>query len=93
MDKLLPGGAPKTLYRASGCSACGGVGYRGRLGIIEVLAMGDEVRRLILTQADARAIEQAARAAGMRTLYEDALAKAAAGATSVEEVLRTTRSE
>jgi general secretion pathway protein E len=93
MDKLLPGGAPKTLYRASGCEACGGVGYRGRLGIIEVLAMSDEVRRLILTQADARAIEQAARAEGMRTLYEDALAKAAGGATSVEEVLRTTRSD
>jgi general secretion pathway protein E len=92
MDKLLPGGAPDTLFRAVGCAACGGTGYRGRLGVIEVLVMSDEIRRLILSQPDALAIEQMARKEGMRSLYEDALAKAAAGATSIEEVLRTTRS-
>jgi len=92
MDSLLPGGAPKTLYRAVGCAACGGSGYRGRLGVIEVLVMSDEIRRLVLAESDAHTIEQAARSEGMRTLYEDALAKAATGATSIEEVLRTTRS-
>jgi len=92
MDKLLPGGAPATLYRAAGCAACGGTGYHGRLGVIEVLVMSDEIRRLVLSQPDARAIERMARQEGMRSLYEDALAKAAAGATSIEEVLRTTRS-
>ena len=92
MDKLLPGGAPETLYRAAGCASCGGTGYRGRLGVIEILVMSDDIRRLILSQSDAHAIEQQARAEGMRTLYEDALAKAAAGATTIEEVLRTTRS-
>ncbi len=92
MDRLLSGGAPDTLYRAAGCNACGGSGYRGRLGVIEVLVMSDEIRRLVLAESDAHAIEQAARAEGMRTLYEDALAKAASGATSIEEVLRTTRS-
>jgi general secretion pathway protein E len=91
-DEALPGGAPATLYRAVGCAACGGTGYRGRLGVIEVLPMNDEVRHLILSEPDARAIERAARTGGMRTLYEDALAKAASGLTSVEEVLRTTRS-
>ncbi|MDH3230466.1 MAG: type II secretion system ATPase GspE [Alphaproteobacteria bacterium] len=92
MDKLLPGGAPKSLYRAAGCASCGGTGYRGRLGVIEVLVMSDEIRQLILSQPDALAIERMARQQGMRSLYEDALAKAAAGATSIEEVLRTTRS-
>jgi general secretion pathway protein E len=92
MDKLLSGGAPKTLYRAVGCESCGGTGYHGRLGIIEVLVMSDEIRRLVLSQPDALAIERMARKEGMRSLYEAALAKAAAGATSVEEVLRTTRS-
>ena len=93
MDKLLPGGSPETLYRAVGCDSCGGSGYHGRLGVIEVLVMSDEIRRLVLAESDAHTIEQAARAEGMRTLYEDALAKAAAGATSIEEVLRTTRSD
>jgi len=93
IDELLPDGAPATLYRARGCAACAGTGYRGRLGIIEVLAMTDEIRRLVLGESDARAVEQAARMQGMRTLYENALARAAAGATSVEEVLRTTRSD
>lgn len=93
MDELLPDGAPANLYRAKGCAACAGTGYRGRLGIIEVLAMTDEIRRLILGEPDAGAIEQAARTQGMRTLYENALAKAAAGTTSVEEVLRTTRND
>ncbi len=93
MDELLPDGAPGTLYRATGCAACRGTGYRGRLGVVEVLALSDEIRRLILKQPDARTLEQAARSEGMRTLYEDALARAAAGATSVEEVLRTTRSD
>lgn len=92
MDELLPDGAPGILYRATGCAACDGTGYRGRLGVVEVLALSDEIRRLILKQPDARTLEQAARSEGMRTLYEDALARAAGGATSIEEVLRTTRS-
>lgn len=93
MDELLPDGAPGILYRATGCAACDGTGYRGRLGVVEVLALSDEIRRLILKQPDARTLEQAARSEGMRTLYEDALARAAGGATSIEEVLRTTRSD
>ncbi len=92
MEELLPAGVPARLYRATGCASCGGTGYRGRLGIIEVLSVTDEIRRLILAEPDARALERAACAEGMRTLYQDALTKAAAGATSIEEILRVTRS-
>ena len=55
--------------------------------------MDDEMRRLVLQKADARQIEQAAVKAGMRTLYQDGLHKAAEGITSIEEVLRVTQEE
>lgn len=84
-------GAPDVLYRARGCTACDGTGYRGRLGVIEVLKMNDDLRALVMSEPDAQSIEDAARRGGMRTLYHDALAKAANGVTSIEEVLRTAR--
>ncbi len=84
--------AKKSLYRAKGCKKCDGTGYRGRAALIEMLAMSEPVRRLILQRADSNAIESAAVAEGMRSLYEDGLSKAVAGVTSIEEVLRVTRS-
>jgi general secretion pathway protein E len=80
-----------TLYRARGCPACQGRGYLGRTVIAELLPMTDEVRRLVLQRADSHALARAARAGGMRTMYEDGIAKALAGATSLEEVVRVTR--
>jgi type IV pilus assembly protein PilB len=70
-----------------GCSECGGSGSKGRLAIHEVLTIGDEVRELISSRASDLAIRNAARRAGMRTLFEDGIAKAAQGLTTLEEVL------
>ena len=74
------------LWRAPGCSQCQGSGYYGRLVIHELLQMNDEIRRLALDHADAGRIQHAAKAAGMRTMYEDGCAKALAGLTNLEEV-------
>jgi general secretion pathway protein E len=80
----------ETLCAPAGCERCGGTGYRGRCGVFEVLEMNDEVHELIGAQADARAIDAAARASGMTTMIEDATAKCRAGITSPAEVLRVT---
>ncbi len=84
-------GEPVKLYRAAGCEQCKGSGYKGRTAILELLPMTDEIRSLVLRQAGAHEFQQAARASGMRTMYEDGLDKALAGVTSLEEVLRVTR--
>ncbi len=80
-----------TLYRPVGCEACLGTGYHGRIAIMEMLVMNDPLRRLVLEQADARRLAQAAMEGGMVPLYEDGLAKALAGVTSIEEVLRVSQ--
>lgn len=74
------------LYRAVGCRACGGTGYRGRIGVFELLVPDDEMRQLILGGASAQELAAAARANGFRTLIEDGLAKAVDGMTTYEEV-------
>jgi general secretion pathway protein E len=86
----VDGGAP-TLYRAKGCTQCGGSGYFGRSSIAEVLGMDDGLRQLILSRADTGAIRRQAIAGGMRTMHEHGMLKVRAGETSVEEVLRATR--
>ncbi|GGM20906.1 type II secretion system protein GspE [Pseudomonas asuensis] len=65
-------------------------GYRGRSAISELLVMSDTLRSLLMQRADAATLEQAARAEGMYTLYEDGLRQALAGTTTLEEVLRVT---
>jgi type IV pilus assembly protein PilB len=75
-------------FEAVGCVRCNHTGYRGRLGIYEVMPVTDELRRLILDQAGADTMRVQARAEGMRTLREDGLEKIKAGDTSVPEVLR-----
>ena len=65
-------------------------GYLGRTTIMEFLVMNDELRRAVMRRAGMGEIERIARAAGMRTMYEDGLAKALAGHTTIEEVLRVT---
>jgi general secretion pathway protein E len=75
-----------------GCEACAGTGYSGRTTISELLVIDDSMREAIGRRSqDQRAIEQLARAAGFRTLYEDGLVKVGAGETTLEEVLRVTR--
>ena len=78
------------LYRPKGCDQCDGSGYRGRLAILEFLEMSDAIRRLVMTHAQARQIEEQALLEGMHTMYEDGLRKAVNGLTTIEEVLRVT---
>jgi type IV pilus assembly protein PilB len=75
-------------YEPVGCVRCNHTGYRGRLGIYEVMPITDQLRRLILDQASADEMRTKAREEGMRTLREDGLEKIKAGDTSVPEVLR-----
>jgi type IV pilus assembly protein PilB len=70
-----------------GCEKCGNAGMKGRLAIHEVLPVDDEVRAMISSQAPEQEIRAAARRAGMRTLLEDGLEKAARGLTTIEELL------
>jgi general secretion pathway protein E len=79
-----------TLFKPIGCNACGGLGYRGRLAIIEFLPMTDPIRKLIMAHAAAGAIETVAREEGMTTLYENGLQKVLQGVTTLEEVMRVT---
>src|SRR4051794_934514 len=75
-------------YEPVGCVRCNNTGYRGRLGIYEVMPVSDELRRMILESAGADDMRVKAREEGMRTLREDGLEKIKAGDTSVPEVLR-----
>jgi type II secretory ATPase GspE/PulE/Tfp pilus assembly ATPase PilB-like protein len=77
-----------SFHRGRGCAACRGTGYRGRAGVFEVLAVDDSMRVLIRDRADARVVRHAAAQAGMKTLREDALAKAILQQTTLEEVMR-----
>ena len=88
---MFRGGEHQTFFRGAGCHDCRGTGFRGRLGIFEVLRMTDELRELILERASDARILDAARRGGMTTLREECLALVAAGETTLEEVLRVTQ--
>ena len=79
-----------TFKKGTGCSVCGGTGYKGRLGIYEIFLVGEEIQHLIYGKESSHKIREAARKSGMRTLREDGLRKAAAGTTTLQEVLETT---
>ncbi len=76
------------FFHEQGCDACNGSGFRGRVAVLELLVLDEALARLVLARGEAREIERAAVAAGMRSLLRDGLAKARAGLTTVEEVLR-----
>jgi general secretion pathway protein E len=79
-----------TWFRATGCAACEGTGYRKRTTILEALPMSEGVRAKVLARADAHAIEAVAVEEGMRTMLGHGLQRVAAGETTLEEVLRVT---
>jgi general secretion pathway protein E len=91
LDRHGAGAAPM-LYKPVGCEACHNTGFHGRISLFETLAMTDEVRRLVLRRAEANELHRAAITEGMTTLFEDGMAKALAGVTTVEEVLQVTGS-
>jgi type IV pilus assembly protein PilB len=81
-------GSPPVFYRPVGCEFCAGLGYRGRIGLFEVMLVDATVRELVTKHAPVAEIARAALAAGMRTLQDDGVAKVVAGLTSVEELRR-----
>jgi type IV pilus assembly protein PilB len=78
------------FYRKRGCPRCNQTGYRGRVGVYQLLQMTEDLATLAASKAPRAEIERAALATGMRTLWDDGLAKVAAGLTSIEELARVT---
>lgn len=93
-DKALATvGFPKfkgQLYRARGCNRCNHTGYKGRIGLYEVLLVSEKIERLIVKKATSEEITKVAIAEGMKTLRQDGFEKVIAGITSIEEVMRVT---
>ncbi|RMI12835.1 GspE/PulE family protein [Cellulomonas triticagri] len=85
---IMAGETPPDLHRPVGCTACAGTGYKGRVALHEVMAVGEEIERLAVAHASAVDIGKAAVRGGMTVLREDGWMKALAGTTSIEEVLR-----
>lgn len=90
-DARIP--AEAGYCRPVGCEECGHTGYSGRVAVLEFLVIDDTVGRLILSGSDTRSITDAARAAGMSSLFDDGIAKAARGLTTIEEVLRAAQAD
>lgn len=97
IDSIAPdkrGGVDKNnlkFYRGKGCSACNNIGYRGRVGIFEVLTMNEEIEKLILTgQVSEYQIKDIAKKHGMITMLQDGTLKSVQGITAIEEVFEST---
>ena len=80
-----------TFYHHRGCDKCSNTGYRGRIGIFELMMIDEPVRREILNNSDSKTIQRVAQHQGMRLLREDGARQVVAGVTSVEEVLAATQ--
>jgi type IV pilus assembly protein PilB len=78
------------LYRKRGCPRCNQTGYRGRIGIFQLLKMTEALAELAVRKATRDEIEREAMGNGMRTLWDDGMAKVSAGLTSIEELARVT---
>ena len=81
--------ADRDFFKPCGCPACGNTGFRGRVGVFEVLRVDGTVRDLIGAKADNKRLLAAARGTGLTTMIEDGLDKAARGVTTLDEVLRS----
>lgn len=87
-DKL-----PVTLYKGRGCRRCQNTGYRGRIGIFEMMVVTDEIRSLIIQNASPRDLRQASAKQGMTSLRDDGFRHLFEGRTTVEEVFRVTKDD
>jgi type II secretory ATPase GspE/PulE/Tfp pilus assembly ATPase PilB-like protein len=88
---LAPDGELIETFRGAGCTECGERGYVSRMGIFEMMPVTDEMRKLIMSNADASVLTQAARRNGMRNLREDGWIKVRDGVSTAQEVLRVTQ--
>ena len=94
-NQAAPTASITRLWKAhdGGCDNCNHSGYKGRIGIYEVLDNTEDIQKMIVTNSTSEAIQKAAIEAGMITMHLDGLVKALRGQTSVEEVLRVTTEE
>jgi type IV pilus assembly protein PilB len=92
LQQLMPD-HNRVFYKPKGCDKCYKTGYQGRVGISEILVLTQKVKELILQGASEMMVKKAAREDGMITMREDALYKAAAGLTTLEEVVRLTAAD
>ncbi len=79
------------FFRPSGCQSCSNTGYRGRIGLYEVMPMTEEIERLTVERASSETVKRVAIEQGMYTLRDDGLHKAASGMTSIEEIARVVK--
>jgi type II secretory ATPase GspE/PulE/Tfp pilus assembly ATPase PilB-like protein len=82
-----PASAGQKIYEAKGCSACGGRGFKGRLGVFELMPIGDELGRMIVEGSDEGKIDKKARELGIPSISDDAAEKLLAGLTSYGELV------
>ncbi len=83
LNKLL-------LYKGNGCKVCANTGFRGRVGVFEILEMDEKIKDLIIKNASSDEIEKIARKQGMTTILEDGVSKVLTGVTTIEEIIRVT---
>jgi type II secretory ATPase GspE/PulE/Tfp pilus assembly ATPase PilB-like protein len=80
------------LYKGAGCKACGNTGYSGRIGIFEVMEVSEALRPLIVGKEPSSVIDKKAKELGMTSMLEDGISKAFKGVTTLEEIMRATKS-
>ena len=97
-SELIEAGYPESrirdlgvFFRASGCQSCSNTGYRGRIGLYEVMPMTEQIARLTVDRASSETVKRVAVEQGMYTLRDDGLHKAASGLTSIEEIARVVK--
>jgi type II secretory ATPase GspE/PulE/Tfp pilus assembly ATPase PilB-like protein len=83
----------KVLYKPRGCDYCTGTGFRGRVGIFEMMVMNNEIRTLAFERAATNKVRKAAIASGMKTLLQDGKLKVLNGITTAEEVVKVAQVE
>lgn len=86
-------GEPPIFFRATGCKKCKNIGYRGRIAVIECMLVDEEIQDLIMARVPAAELKRKASELGMKSLRRNALAKAVAGNTTIDEVLRVTAAD
>jgi general secretion pathway protein E len=77
-----------TLYKGKGCNVCNGTGYKGRIGLFEIIVLNDDIKELILSRPSSNEIWKLAKKTNSKTLFEDGLEKVKQGETTIEELLR-----
>jgi type IV pilus assembly protein PilB len=91
LDRALDDAPIGTIVRSQGCAKCEQSGFKGRVGVHEVMCIDDELRKLVNQRANVEVMQRQARESGMRTLFEDLMEKVKAGLTTLPEALATAR--